>query len=125
MQTNQEITENRVEMERDEDFGLGTYEDMLMAVKHITSMIIPNVAVEVTGGENQKRLLVEFHFQSPDNIGLFLGRKLANLKMLQRFVRAQQLYPHDRYIKMVINKGNGDTQSFMDTNVAKLRRKEQ
>lgn len=124
MSTNQQIAEDRVSVERDEDFGLGTYEEMLTAVKHITSMIIPNVPVEVTGDENQKRLLVEFRFQSPENIGLFLGRKLANLKMLQRFIRAQQIYPHDRYIRVRIYKGNGETQEFLDTNVAKLRRKE-
>lgn len=109
-------------VERDEGFGLGTYKEMLEALTHIVRMIIPNVPFEITGDENQKRLLVQVDFESPKNIGLFLGRKLANLKMIQRFVRAQQIYPHDRYIKVVINKGNGDSQTFMDTNVAKLRR---
>lgn len=112
-------------VERDENFGLGTYDEMLQMVKHIANVIIPGTNLTVSGDENQKRLLVEFHFDKPDDIGLFLGRKLRNLKMFQRFIRAQQLYPHDRYIKIIIHKGNGETQTFMDTNVAKLRRSEE
>jgi len=112
-------TLRRDDYKRDEDFGLGTFDDLLKVVLYLCQMIIPQERVRIEGSESQKRVRLEYHFKSNRNIGLFLGRGKENLKALSRIGRIQQMFPHDRFIQHVVFKEDGSTQQFWDLEVSK------
>ena len=124
MTDEQQQEQTQEQVERDTDFGEGTYQDMLDRVSHIMTDVVPRVPFTVAGDENRSRLQLIFKFERPDNIGLFLGRSCCNLKMLQQYLRSQQIFPHDRYVQIVIDKGNGEEQVFWDRQTSKVAKRD-
>lgn len=120
------MTEQEEGRVRSEDFGNGTYEDLVEIVGRLMRTVVPKANFTVTGDENRSRLLFTFHFDGPQHVGLFLGRGMVNLQMIQQYIRSQQLFPHDRYIKIVLDKGNGQEQTFWCRKTSKwLKSREQ
>lgn len=111
---------------RDEDFGLGTFDDMVMMLESIIHSIIPSAdgLYELVGREDRYGIYVDIAFQDDNFIGLFLGRKKKNLDMMVHWIRAQQVFPADRYIHFTICKSDGTIQRFVDKNVFRIKKKD-
>lgn len=114
-------------VDRDEDFGLGDFKDMLNAFANVLHWMVPDVEKEVYGNHSREEVKVDIHLEDPNDAGLVLGSKMSNLALYQRFLRAQQVWPHNRFVKIVLHKGpdeDAETQVFVDRKVSS-RKKQQ
>lgn len=107
--------------ERSENFGLGTFDDLTVFVDELAESLAPKVNFDIESDQDQRRLRFIFRFSSSDNVGLFLGSRKSNLELIKRFVRQQQIYPHDRFIRIELDKPDEvENQVFWDRNVSKM-----
>lgn len=88
----------------------------------VTTSLPPIVRCE----DSDTHVLVNIIFNedhSNELVGLLLGAKYVNIKLICMLLRIQQVFPHDRYIKIKLYKPDGSLQVFEDRNVSALRKK--
>lgn len=111
--------------ERAEGFGLGTFEDMTKMLEQIIYSIVPSIkgGYELQGREDRSGIYIDIQFKEDVSLGLFFGRHKRNVYMLIDWVRAQQIFPADRYIYFNVAKPDGTVQSVVSKRVSKHYRR--
>lgn len=109
------------EEERKDDFGEGTFEDLVTFFEEMVHTMVPDVEYELEANEERGGLEFDFYFESEDKIGLFIGKKALNINIMQMWLRAQQIFPHNRYIYINVwrpdDESRRDAQCFVDKNL--------
>ena len=107
--------------------GVGNFDDLVRFVESIVYTLIPKADKQftVTGDQNRKRLAFTIKFDNDDYVGLFFGYGMSNLNALLQLVRAQQVFPHDRYIQLSVVRSDGNEQVFLNKDVSKYRKEDE
>jgi hypothetical protein len=107
--------------ERAEGFGLGTFDDMTKMLEQIIYSVVPSLkgTYQLQGREDRSGIYIDVTFNQDVSLGLFFGRHKRNVYMLIDWIRAQQIFPADRYIYFNVAKPDGTVQSVVSKRVSK------
>ena len=87
-------------------------------VREILQGLAPSVSLSSTVEDNGGEILVTINLlKEGDEHGLLFGASWKNITLLKNFVRNQQLFPHNRFIRVDIIKPDGTVQTSWDRNV--------
>jgi predicted RNA-binding protein YlqC (UPF0109 family) len=109
-------------MEEDYDEDITNFERLQYLVEDMVYGIAwPNpVSVEVVDVP-RKEIRVTIQLDAK-KLGHVLGRGHCNIRAMMQVIRAQQFYPHDRYIRIeFLNQVGKSEVVFINTDVSKLR----
>lgn len=98
----------------EDEFGSGEFEDLIVEVKRIMEHFAPEVEFGVSGVEEGKKIKITFTFEDDSKVGLFLGQNMVRLKTLFHYIDEQQVYPHNKHVRVFLDKGPDGTQEFAD-----------
>jgi hypothetical protein len=108
-------------IERADGFGLGTFNDMTKMLERIIHSVVPSIegSYDLQGREDRSGIYIDIQFKEDASLGLFFGRHKRNVYMLIDWIRAQQIFPADRYIYFNVAKPDGTVQSVVSKRVSK------
>lgn len=108
--TNQVLADMKASLDEkpDVEFDDDKLEAMLEWLHPIIEGLVPGESFTLNGDQNIKRINIEVEFENPDVVGLFMGPGRRIVYSLLTMVRFQQFLPHNRYIKLVVIKPDGD-----------------
>lgn len=106
--------------QRDEDFGLGTFEELCRHVADMVGSFVDDMKMEADYSQN----CICFKFIVPNqrNAAYLIGTNQKNIECLQTFMQSQQIYPQNRLLKVEVEKEQveedsdyGQVQTFWDS----------
>ncbi|MBF86068.1 MAG: hypothetical protein CL489_16565 [Acidobacteria bacterium] len=104
--------------------GFGDWSDVLGFVEGLVSTLVPSAIgrFKLEMDENRQRVRIRFKFDQDKHIGLFVGCMHSNLRALGVILRSQQIYPHNRYLRMEIEDSKGNVSAFENRDVSGRRK---
>jgi len=73
--------------------------------------------IKVECEEDRKEISLSMYVSENAPLGAFLGADTANMSMLMRFLRVQQIKPHNRYLRISIYKRKSGSQDYLEPQV--------
>lgn len=97
----------------EDDFGMGELSDLVERVGQMAHDMAPEVEFGLEAKDVGGKIHFTFTFPTDDKVGFFLGKNMDNLRTLFEYIDSQQVYPHNKFVRIHLDKG-GEMQSFED-----------